>query len=353
MMFIQTLNKTILALGAGIAALGLAGHAVADDRRDYIQVVGSSTIYPFASAVAERLGATGKFKAPKVESTGTGGGIKKFCHGVGAQYPDIVNASRPMKKTELETCQKFGVSDITEVKIGYDGIVLATADKGKPMKLTRREIFLALAQSVPDPDWPSWDKQVDNPYKTWSQINPALPNVAIKIWGPPKTSGTRDAFAEMALEEGCQTVDWIKVLKSRDEEEFKHLCRTLRSDGVYNETGEDDNLIVQKLQADPSAVGIVGYNFLAQNAGTITPVLVDGVKPDYASIYSAKYPLSRPLYVYVKKAHIGLIPGVREYVAEFGSDQAAGSQGYLIKKGLIPLTAEDRQQEADKLLTND
>lgn len=334
---------------SGIALLALSGPAAADASRDYISVVGSSTVYPFASSVAEQIGQAGKLKTPKVESGGTGSGIKKFCHGVGLEYPDIVNASRPFKKAEFELCEKFGVKEIMEVKIGYDGIVLVTTHAHKAFKLTRKELFMALAAKVPDPDFPSWDKLVENPYKTWDQINPALPHRDIKFWGPPKTAGTRDAFAEMALEEGCQAFGWIKVLKSRDEDEFKALCRTIRGDGVYQETKETYTQVIHDLDEHPDAIGIMGYNFLVQNADKVDTVLIDGVKPDYASIYSMRYPLSRTLYYYVKKAHIGRVPGIRDYMTEFASEKAAGKNGYLIAKGLIPLTAEDRQQEADKL----
>lgn len=344
-------SKRTLALGMALALLGGSGQGWAEAQRDYITIVGSSTVYPFARAVAEQFGKTGKFKTPKVESGGTGSGIKKFCGGVGTPYPDIANASRPMKKSESEYCNKFDVQDLLEVKIGYDGIVLATAPRNKPLKLTRKELFLALAKDVPDPDFPSWDKLVRNPYKTWNEINPALPNAAIKIWGPPKSYGTRDAFAEMALEGGCLAFDWIKVLKSRDEEEFKNLCQTIRQDGVYVETA-DDSLILRKLNGDTAGIGIFRYGFVAQNADKISPIFVDGVEPKYKSIYNLAYPVSRPLYFYVKKAHIGLVPGIREYIGEFLSERAAGSRGYLAAKGLIPLLDEERQDQAEKLLSD-
>lgn len=347
------MNKQFLALGAMLSASIAAGTAMAEAARDYISIIGSSTVYPFATVVAEQFGKAGKFKTPKIESTGTGGGIKLFCSGVGVQYPDIANASRRMKKTEFETCQKSGVKDIVEVKIGYDGIVLAHAKKATPMKLTRREIFLALAKQVPDPKCPECDKLVINPYKTWNQINPVLPNSKIEVLGPPPTSGTRDAFAELALEAGCQSFNWIKALKSRDDAEYKKVCQTVREDGAYVEAGENDNLIVQKLNANPQAFGIFGYSFLDQNLDKVTPVTVDGVTPDYDTISGMTYPISRPMFFYVKKAHVGVIPGIDAYIAEFTSEKAVGTEGYLVDKGLIPLPDEERKEtarDAKKLL---
>jgi phosphate transport system substrate-binding protein len=334
----------ILALGAAVTVGILGGQAHGAGGRDTISVVGSSTVYPFATVVAERFGKAGKFKTPKVESTGTGGGIKLFCGGVGVEYPDIVNASRRMKKTEFATCKKFGVKDIVEVKIGYDGIVLAQSKKAKPMALTRKEIYLALAKRVPDPTCPDCDKLVANPYKTWKQINPALPDTKIEVLGPPPTSGTRDAFAEMALEGGCQAFSWIKAWKERDESEYKSICQTVREDGAYVEAGENDNLIVQKLASNPNALGVFGFSFLDQNADTVAAASIDGVEASYDNISSGEYPISRPLYFYVKKAHVGVIPGIEGYIAEFVSDKALGGEGYLTEKGLIPLPKEEREE---------
>lgn len=324
----------------------LGGQAYAEAARDYISIVGSSTVYPFATVVAEQFGKGGKFKTPKIESTGTGGGIKLFCGGVGVQYPDIVNASRPMKKSELTACQKAGVKEITEVKIGYDGIVLAHAKSAAPMELTRREVFLALAKKVPDPACQECDKLVDNPYMTWNQINPALPNVKIEVLGPPPTSGTRDAFAEQALEGGCQAFKWIKAWKEKDEAQFKGICHAVREDGAYIEAGESDNLIVQKLTANPKALGIFGFSFLDQNGDKISAIPVDGVAPNYDTISAQQYPISRPLFFYVKKAHVGVIPGIEAYVSEFTSEKAMGEEGYLTEKGLIPLPSSERKEVA-------
>jgi len=340
------MHKKLLA-GLAISATVLCAQAYAASARDNINIVGSSTVYPFSTVVAEQFGKAGKFKTPKVESTGTGGGIKLFCGGVGVEYPDIANASRRMKKTEFETCQKFGVKDIVEVKIGYDGIVLAHAKKAKPMEMTRKEIYLALAKRVPDPSCADCDTLVKNPYKTWNDINPALPKTKIEVLGPPPTSGTRDAFAELAMEGGCQSFSWIKAWKEKDEPEYKNICQAVREDGAYVEAGENDNLIVQKLEANPNALGIFGYSFLEQNADKVAAVKVDGIEPSYESIADMQYPISRPLYFYVKKAHVGVIPGLDGYIAEFTSEKASGENGYLTDKGLIPLPEAERKEVAD------
>ncbi len=336
------MRNKILAFGAAWTVALLSSPAtMAEGSRDTINIVGSSTVYPFSSVVAERFGKGGKFKTPKVESTGTGGGIKLFCAGVGVDNPDIANASRRMKMSEYQNCQKFGVKEIVEVKIGYDGIVLAQTKGAKPLELTRKEIYLALAKNVPDPSCSDCDNLVKNPYKNWSDINPALPNTKIEVLGPPPTSGTRDAFAELAMEGGCQSFPFIKAWKEKDELEYKKICQTVRDDGAYIEAGENDNLIVQKLGANKSALGIFGYSFLDQNPDKVQAAQVDGVVADLENIASNKYPISRPLFFYVKKGHIGLVPGIVEFMAEFTSDKAIGPEGYLVEKGLIPLPADE------------
>jgi phosphate transport system substrate-binding protein len=231
------------------------------------------------------------------------------------------------------------VKDIVEVKIGYDGIVLANSKKASLFKITRREMFLALAKSVPDPANPT--ALVANPYKTWNQINKALPADKIEVLGPPPTSGTRDAFAELVLESGCSTFPWIKSLKDVDEGRFKRVCDSIREDGAYVEAGENDNLIVQKLEANPKALGIFGYSFLEENVSKIEGSFIDGVEPNFDNIASGKYPVSRPLFIYVKSAHLGVIPGLKEFVAEYVSDRSMGSEGYLADKGLIPLSPSE------------
>jgi phosphate transport system substrate-binding protein len=321
------------------AILFLVPAAMAQSARDYISIVGSSTVYPFTTTVAEQFGKAGSFKTPKVESTGTGGGFKLFCSGVGVQYPDVSNASRAIKQSEIDSCNKAGVKDIIEVKVGYDGIVVADSRKGAAFKVTRRELYLALAKSVPDPA--NAQAVIPNPYTTWKQINSAFPADKIEVLGPPPTSGTRDAFVELVMEAGCQTFSWIKSLKDVDEARFKRVCDTMREDGGYVEAGENDNLIVQKLESNPKALGIFGYSFLEENAGQLQGALVDGVAPTFDNISSSKYSVSRPLFIYVKKAHVGVIPGLREFVNEYVTERSMGADGYLANKGLIPLSAAE------------
>ncbi|MBI5579714.1 MAG: PstS family phosphate ABC transporter substrate-binding protein [Deltaproteobacteria bacterium] len=321
--------------------------AVQAQQRDGISIVGSSTVYPFATVVAEKFGKAGTFKAPKIESTGTGGGFKLFCGGVGIQHPDISNASRAIKASEFEACRKNGVTDIVEVKIGYDGIVVANSKKTPALKLTSKDIFLALAKEVPDPK--GGENLVANPYKTWKDVNASLPNVKIEVLGPPPTSGTRDAFIELAMEPGALKFEPLKKLSKEDAKKFTKLFSSIREDGAYIEAGENDNLIVQKLGANPNALGIFGFSFLDQNTDKIQGSFVDGNQPTFENIASGKYPLSRPLFFYVKKAHVGVIPGIKEYLAEFTSEKAWGKDGYLSEKGLIPMPDAERKQVAENV----
>ncbi|HVZ34722.1 MAG TPA: PstS family phosphate ABC transporter substrate-binding protein [Polyangiaceae bacterium] len=309
--------------------------------RDYISIVGSSTVYPFSTVVAEQFGKTSQFKSPKVESTGSGGGLKLFCEGVGAQHPDVANASRRIKPSEVENCAKNGVKDIVEIKIGYDGIVLASSKAAKPMSVTLPQLWRALAKQQPGKE-PG--KLVPNPNVKWSDIDPKLPATKIEVLGPPPTSGTRDAFVELALDAGCDSVDWIKALAKTDEKQHKAICQALREDGAFIEAGENDNLIVQKLGANPNAFGIFGFSYLDQNAEKLQGAAVSGVQPTFESISKGTYPLSRPLFMYVKKAHVGVIPGIAEYVAEFTSPKAWGPDGYLAPKGMIPMSDAERAQ---------
>ena len=325
-----------------VVASGAVSNAWA--ARDYISIVGSSTVYPFSTAVAEQFGKTTKFNTPKIESTGTGGGMKLFCSGVGAEYPDITNASRAMKKSEFETCTKNGVTDIIEVKVGYDGIVLANAKKAERMSVSRKDIFLALAKDVPDSKQEG--KSMANPYKTWKDVNPELPAQKIEVLGPPPTSGTRDAFVELVMEPGCEQFPWIKDMKKTDEKAFKGICFTVREDGAYIEAGENDNLIVQKLTVNPAAFGIFGFSFLDQNSDKVQGSMVEGKEPTFEAIAAGEYPVSRPLFFYVKKAHVGTIPGITEFLAEFTSERAWGEEGYLADKGLIPMPEAERKNVA-------
>ena len=334
-------KKTVLLATALVFVFVVSTGVVnAQSARDYISIVGSSTVYPFATVVAEQFGKTTRYKTPKIESTGSGGGLKLFCAGVGVEHPDITNASRRIKKTELEKCQNNGVTEIVEVKIGYDGIVLANSKKAKPMKLSRKDIFLALAKEVPDPR--GGEKLVANPYRTWKDVNPSLPAIKIEVLGPPPTSGTRDAFVELAMESGAKKFDWLAALRKQDKKRFKGIAHTIREDGAYIEAGENDNLIVQKLDANPSALGIFGFSFLDQNTDKIQGSFVDGVQPTFEAIAAGDYPVSRPLFFYVKKAHIGVIPGMEGYLTEFTSEKAWGPDGYLADKGMIPMPDAER-----------
>jgi phosphate transport system substrate-binding protein len=322
-------------------ALSLAVLApLAAQARDQIRIVGSSTVYPFATVVAEELGRNTKFKTPIVESTGTGGGFKLFCAGVGVDHPDIANASRRIKQSEVDLCAQNGVKEITEIKIGYDGIVIANAKSAKHQGFTLRQLFLALAKQVPRPN----GALVPNPNKTWKDVDPSLPDIKIEVLGPPPTSGTRDAFNELVMEGGCKTYPDLAALKDKNEEEFKRVCHAIREDGGYVEAGENDNLIVQKLVANPKAFGVFGYSFLEENTDVISGNAVEGVAPTFENIASAKYPVSRALYVYVKNAHVKSIPGIKEFVAELTSEKAMGDDGYLADRGLVPGPSAEREQ---------
>lgn len=329
----MSIKKTLVV--AAFASVVAAGAAEA---RDQIRIVGSSTVYPFATSVAETFGKTTNFKTPVIESTGSGGGFKLFCAGVGEEHPDITNASRAIKSSEVERCAKNGVEKVTEVKVGYDGIVLANSKKGKHISITRQQIFLALAKDVPNAE----GKLVPNPNQKWSDIDPSLPDVKIEVLGPPPTSGTRDAFAELGLEGGCKKYDFIKAMKKTDKKKYKAVCHSVREDGAYIDAGENDNLIIQKLNANPDAFGVFGFSFLDQNSDVVQGSKVDGQAPEFEAIADGSYPLSRPLFFYVKNAHIGQVPGMLEYLAEFTNDKAWGDEGYLTDKGLIPMPKDER-----------
>ncbi len=308
-------------LAATAAAAIAAGAAQA---RDQIRIVGSSTVFPFSTAVAEQFGKTTDFNTPVVESTGSGGGLKLFCSGVGVEHPDITNASRRMKQNEFKLCQENGVTDIVESKIGYDGIVVANAAGGPTFALTREQLVTALAEQGPKPTM-------------WNEVDPSLPAIKIEVLGPPPSSGTRDAFEELVMEEGCEGAgiecDGISI----------------REDGAYVEAGENDNLIVSKLEANPNALGVFGFSFLDQNSDKLKGSTVDGVEPTFENIAAGDYPVSRSLYYYIKKAHVGVVPGIAEYASEFASEAAAGDEGYLVDKGLIPLPTEPFGANADAI----
>ncbi len=366
--------KNIL-LGAvtAITVSGLIGTAQAANR-DIVSIVGSSTVYPFATVVAERFGRSTDFKSPKIESTGTGGGLKLFCSGVGAGTPDITNASRRIKQSEFDDCQENGVTEVVEVLVGYDGIAIANSRQAPALTLGLKDVYLALAKDIPGPD----GKLIPNPNMTWKDVNPALPATKIEVLGPPPTSGTRDAFAELAMAGGAEALPGLKALEGLGAEQadeikaamaglglpaglydaleqkngkppkgsdvFVTVAYAMREDGAYIEAGENDNLIVQKLEANPDAVGVFGYSFLEENGDKVQGAVVDGVAPDFDTIASGDYPVSRPLYFYMKGAHVGKIPGIQEYAIEFTSNKAMGEDGYLTERGLIPLDEEALQQ---------
>ena len=309
--------------------------------RDQINVVGSSTVYPFSTVVAENFGNKTGIKVPKIESTGSGGGMKLFCKGLGTGHPDITNASRRIKKNEFNQCKENGI-DVVEIKVGYDGIVIANSKKAKLLNLTKRQIFLALAKQVPEGN-KEGGSLVNNPNKKWSDIDPNLPNKKIEVLGPPPTSGTRDAFNELAIEGGCKTFPKLKAIKKQDKKKYKAICRAVREDGAFIEAGENDNLIVQKLVENENAFGVFGFSFLIENEDKIQGSTIDGMAPTMETIADKSYGVSRPLYFYVKLAHVDVIPGIREFLAEYTSDDSWGPGGYLEERGMIPMPENERE----------
>ena len=314
---------------------------VTTNARDQINVVGSSTVYPFSTVVAENFGNKTGIKVPKIESTGSGGGMKLFCKGLGTGHPDITNASRRIKKNEFNQCKENGI-DVVEIKVGYDGIVIANSKKAKLLNLTKRQIFLALAKQVPEGN-KEGGNLVDNPNKKWSDIDPNLPNKKIEVLGPPPTSGTRDAFNELAIEGGCKTFPKLKAIKKQDKKKYKAICRAVREDGAFIEAGENDNLIVQKLVENENAFGVFGFSFLIENEDKIQGSTVDGMAPTMETIADKSYGVSRPLYFYVKLAHVDVIPGIREFLAEYTSEDSWGPGGYLEERGMIPMPENERE----------
>lgn len=330
--------KPALAVMAAIAVL--VSVAYSQPSRDRILIVGSSTVYPLAITVAEHFSKATGFKSPEIQSTGTGGGLKLFCAGAGAETPDIANASRRMEPTEVQTCEKNGVKEIVEIKFGYDAIVVAGFGAKRFPNLTRKELFLALAKQVPDPDGA---RLVPNPYKTWKEINPTFPDSKIQVWGPEATHGTYDLILSHIMTAGCRQFDFIDTLGKSDPAAFKAACQTFRGDGAYTEVKEYDAGILA-LKNNPELLGILGYTLVIQNP-TLLTVSIDGVEPTFGSIAHRTYPLTRPLFFYVKKAHLDTIPGLKEYLAEFTSEAALGaSNGYLFNKGMIPMPLGERKQ---------
>jgi len=317
--------------------------------RSGIVIVGSSTVYPFATIIAEQFGRSTKYRIPTVESTGTGSGLSLFCKGIGTSTPDISNASRPIKASERELCKANGVSDIIELKLGYDGIVIANASAAPLFEFAKEDLYLALAKMVPSPT--DGAVLIENPYRYWNEVNPMLPNTKIEIMGPPPSSGTREAFLKLAVEPGCQSQALLRDIKESDPQQYKALCHNFRTDGAYIEAGENDNLIVQKILANPSSLGIFGYNFLTANKTAIKASSVVGVKPTLETISSGEYRISRSLFMYVKKIHIGVVPGLMELLLEYRDLSTGQQESYLAKRGLIPLSHDDYQ--ATKLLIDE
>ena len=340
-------NKSILATVVVVSTLSTTTQA-----REHIEIVGSSTVFPFATVVAETFGKKTGLPTPKIESTGSGGGMKLFCKNNGIDTPDITNSSRRIKSSEFEKCHKNGVTDITEVLVGFDGIAIANAKSGPNFDaMTLKSIYLALAAKVPaSAAGGAQNDLIDNPFTHWSQVDKNLPNVAIKVLGPPPTSGTRDALQELAVEGGCKKFPQMKAMKKANKAQYKALCRTIREDGHYVEMGENDNLIISKLTNEPSALGVFGFSFLDQNEDKVRGANIDGKAITFENIASGDYPVSRPLYFYIKNSHRGAVKGMDEFIAEFVSEDALGEEGYLVDKGLIPSPDEEREKYAQDAL---
>jgi len=332
------MTRTLFAAASVVAllALGACGdNAGSQAPRNGIWAAGSSTVFPFSTRVAENFARTSGGAAPRVEALGTGGGIQAFCQGVGPSTPDIANASRQMKKSEYALCQQNGVIDIVEIQIGFDGIVVATARTGAEFNLRLQDLYLGLAKEVP-----GGAGFVANPSTTWQQVNPALPAQRIQVYGPPPTSGTRDAFLELGMAPGAALIPAMAAIKASDADRFEGLSHTLREDNVWIDSGENDNAIVQTLTRTPGSLGVFGFSFLEQNLDTVRAETIDGVPPSIDSVADGTYPLARSLFIYVKKQHIGVTPGLQAFVQEFLSDASAGRGGYLQDRGLVPLTPE-------------
>jgi phosphate transport system substrate-binding protein len=303
--------------------------------RKQVKIVGSSTVFPFVTAAAEEFGSRQKYKTPIVEATGTGGGIKIFCQGIGANFPDIANASRQIKQKEIEICQQNNITKITEIKIGYDGIIIANKIGGKNFNLSKHDLFLALAKKIPRNG-----KLISNPYNSWHEINPKLPKQKIYIYGPPPTSGTRDAFNELVMQEVCLNITEFKEAYP-DKKERKQSCSIFRDDNKYAQAGENDNIVIQKLVNNQHALGIFGYSFLEDNSHLIQAAKIDNFKPEFKNITSGKYPISRSLFIYVKDKHYEFIESLKPFIKELTSEDAIGEYGYLTEKGLIPLAKKE------------
>lgn len=330
-----------LLLSACLVALAACSGRGGNDTREGIWSAGSSTVFPFATRVAENYQRITGGPSPRVEALGTGGGIKAFCAGVGPDTPDIANASRRLKASEFDDCRKNGVTEIIELKIGYDGIVVATARNGASFDLRIQDLYLGLARTVPGAD----GRLGPNPYAAWNQVNPALPAQRIQVYGPPPTSGTRDAFLELGMTAGAEKIPAVAAIADQDEDRFEEIAHTLREDNAWIDAGENDNAILQTLTRTPGSLGVFGFSFLEQNLDVVKPESIDGVMPSAEAIADGRYPLARSMYIYVKKQHVGVIPGLEEFLKEFMSDAAAGRGGYLQDRGLVPLPPAELAQQ--------
>ncbi|OSQ31825.1 substrate-binding domain-containing protein [Thalassospira sp. MCCC 1A03138] len=329
--------RRLIATTAIAASISMMLAANTAQARDQIRIVGSSTIFPLTTKVAEYFGKTTGEPAPVVESTGSGGGFKLFCGGIGAEYPDIVDASRQITGSETAICAANSVRNISEIKIGYDGIVLMGGRNAPTMSLTARQLYLALARTVP-----VQGASVPNPNVKWSDIDADLPDIPIRVYGPPPTSGTRDLMGQLLMDKGCATFSDIASLEASDPESFRLLCRTIREDGAYIAAGENDRLVISKLEKDPKSYGIMGFNNLDRNRDTMQGVSINGVAPDYDTILDGSYPGSRALYLYVKDDHQQLVRTLGSFISTYTSDTVIGEEGLLAENGLVPLPDDER-----------
>ncbi|WP_339858801.1 substrate-binding domain-containing protein [Thalassospira alkalitolerans] len=333
---------------AASMTLMLATHVA--QARDQIRIVGSSTIFPLTTKVAEYFGKTTGDRAPVVESTGSGGGFKLFCGGIGSQYPDIVDASRKITGSETAICAANSVRNISEIKIGYDGIVILGSRNAPTMALSARQLYLALARTIP-----VQGASVPNPNIKWSDIDADLPDIPIRVYGPPPTSGTRDLMGQLLMDKGCSTFGDLANLESTDIESFRLLCRTIREDGAYIEAGENDRLIISKLEKDPTSYGVMGFNNLDRNREAMQGIPINGIEPDYDTILDGSYPGSRALYLYVKDDHQELVRTLGAFITTYVSDAIIGDEGLLADNGLVPLPKDERVEalsQAKKFIAN-
>ncbi|MCH8491365.1 MAG: substrate-binding domain-containing protein [Oceanicaulis sp.] len=368
-------DEAIETNGEAATAPGTDGAARRGGGRQGLRIVGSSTVFPFTTAVAENFGAKTEFPTPVVESVGTGGGMNLFCAGVGLDYPDLTGASRRMLATEFQLCRDNGVTSITEIRIGFDGIVIANSTDAEPVDFDLEDIYLALAAEIPMPVTDSGEAMftpagalregvshadlaghdcgtfIANPYRRWSEVDPNLPAERIEVFGPPPTSGTRDAWIELGINGGARKISCMAEMRASDRVRFNALASRLREDGAWIDAGEDDNVIVRTVNNTPGMFGVFGYSYLEQNADRVQGAEIDRVSPTYDLISSGEYPISRSMYVYVKNQHDGIVPGLREFIEELTDDEAWGPFGYLADRGLIALPEARRAEEAAQAST--